>query len=298
MTCHICGSTQIREAFSQASEIRQCRRCFTGFLDPSIVSYEPDSYYQAAHNYAEILDQPGRLERIRRTARSVMRIIRDYGDSGHRTLLDVGAHTGSLVQEALRVGFDASGIEPNASVVARAQEQGIPLTQGSLRDLPQEKSFDIITMFHVLEHVQDPVAMLRNVQGHLNPGGFFIVEVPNFDSYLARKDGPGWKFVALEHLFYFTQRGLTDLLSQEGFSVIRHIKRNDELQDLNIRKLLHYFTGPGLKRNRLVMKSDVHASHGDLQKESLVKKLVKRVLIAAIGLLGREDHILLITRKS
>ena len=278
-------------------EILQCRKCLTGFLTPEIIPYQPESYYQRAENYAGVLLQPYRLKNIRDNAREILKIIRHHVQPWHKTLLDIGAHTGFFVREAQLSGFDALGIELNTSAVAWAQERGISVVQGTLQNLSEGKTFDVITIFHVLEHISNPIALLHEIRHRLNTNGLLCIEVPNFNSYLARKDGPAWKFIALEHLFYFSDQGISSMLTQLGFSIICIRKRNYELNDLNIRKLLHYFWGPSLKRKRLVMKSHT-LSTDKTTPESILRKLLKGILIAGITLLGRQDHIFIIAQNS
>jgi 2-polyprenyl-3-methyl-5-hydroxy-6-metoxy-1,4-benzoquinol methylase len=97
-----------------------------------------------------------------------------------RTLLDIGAGAGLLVAEALRRGLVAVGVEPSRSLVESAREiNGVELIQG-LFPHPQlaDRRFDVICLVDVIEHVTDPVQMLRDCVAALSPGGVLIIVTP------------------------------------------------------------------------------------------------------------------------
>jgi SAM-dependent methyltransferase len=83
-------------------------------------------------------------------------------------------------------------------------------------------SLDVVTLWHVLEHLQDPRVAVRRIAGWLRPAGGLLVGVPNLDSLQARLGGPRWYHLDVpRHRTHFTARGLQRLLGDEGFSVLR-----------------------------------------------------------------------------
>jgi SAM-dependent methyltransferase len=132
-------------------------------------------------------------------------------------LLDVGAGRGRFVATARAAGWDARGIEPSPRAAAAHVE---PVAVEDAAFAPA--SFDAITAWHVLEHLDDPGAALARLRGWLRPGGTLLVGVPNLASWQARLGGPRWYHLDLpRHRTHFTARGIETLLDRSGFAVVR-----------------------------------------------------------------------------
>ena len=159
------------------------------------------------------------LAHRRRDARVRLRYLRPWARAGR--LLDVGAAGGAFVAEAALAGFDASGIEPVASFARLAREQlAVDVRDGRLEDAELGPSSDVITMWHVLEHVPEPLGAVRRLAGSLAQGGVLAVEVPNAASAVARHMGPAWTSLEPEvHVNQFTPESLRLLLERAGLEV-------------------------------------------------------------------------------
>ena len=135
-------------------------------------------------------------------------------------LLDVGAGRGRFVAAARAAGWDARGLEPSArGVGAAAAVYGVTLEQAGIEDAEVAPgSVDVISLWHVLEHLDDPAAALRRVHGWLKPGGVLLVGVPNLASLQARLGGSRWYHLDLpRHRVHLTPAGLATLLTDAGF---------------------------------------------------------------------------------
>ncbi len=295
--CKICDSDRIVNYFGSDERIKKCRKCGVGFLNSDTFVRKPD-YYEEGANYSAVLEDKQRLEYISRNAREQLSLMTENFKSKGKTLLDVGAHTGQFVREAFQLGFIAEGIEPNRVVADWARNKGISIQQSELENFNSPKKYDVITMFHVLEHFKDPMAALSKTKDLLGNRGYFIAEVPNSASYLARLDGVAWKFIALEHLFYFTENSLKNVLRDSGFSIIYSKKRNYELNYLNPSKLLRYLTGKKIFRDRFGGKNAVHNKILPVPEKRFINSAFQKVMVCLIGMLGREDHIFIIARKN
>lgn len=120
------------------------------------------------------------------------------------TLLDVGAGGGEFVYLAARAGYRASGVEPNEGYGQyAARHYGVTVRQGTVADLGHER-VDVITLFHVLEHLRDPAAVLQRLHGLLDDGGLLFVEVPN----LLQCDASPHNVYFGAHLYYYTRATL------------------------------------------------------------------------------------------
>lgn len=116
-------------------------------------------------------------------------------------LLDIGAGGGEFVYLAQRARLRASGIDPNGEYVAYAVDHlGIDLTKAEVADLPEGNRYEVVTMFHVLEHLAHPREVFAQVAALLSEGGLFVVEVPNLGS----PSQPPANTFFKAHITYFT----------------------------------------------------------------------------------------------
>src|SRR5258708_36021842 len=97
-------------------------------------------------------------------------------------LLDIGAGTGVLLEEAARMGYDAQGVEPSAWMCARCKEKGLRIHRGVFPHPSVTGSYDVVTLVDVLEHVPNPVGLLREIAQVLNPQGVAVVVTPDLGS--------------------------------------------------------------------------------------------------------------------
>jgi SAM-dependent methyltransferase len=136
-------------------------------------------------------------------------------------LLDIGAGRGRFVGAARGAGYHAIGLEPSA------RGAGAAVVRASIEDAEVEpSSLDAATLWHVLEHLEDPGASLSRTRGWLRPGGGLLVGVPNLESLQARLAGDRWYHLDVpRHRTHFTTRGLHALLRARGFEVLetRHL---------------------------------------------------------------------------
>jgi len=137
-------------------------------------------------------------------------------------LLDAGAGRGRFVASARDAGYQASGVEPSLRGVQAAAEMGIELQHAGIEAAEVALgSYDVVSLWHVLEHLGDPAAALERIGGWLRPGGVLLVGVPNLDSLQARLGGERWFHLdAPRHRIHFTPRGLELLLGAHGFALV------------------------------------------------------------------------------
>lgn len=165
--------------------------------------------------------------RIRATA--FERLARPFLDAytpplhGQRRLLDVGCGVGDYLDRMRRLGWTALGVErsPRASAVARSHF-GAPVLEADFPrvDLPPN-SFDLVTAWQVLEHLDRPRQALAKMGELLAPGGRLMLTVPNCDGWAAHCFGPSWiGWDAPRHVTHFTPTTLRMMLEAEGFSIL------------------------------------------------------------------------------
>jgi SAM-dependent methyltransferase len=139
------------------------------------------------------------------------------------TLLDVGAGRGRFLAAANAAGYRASGLEPSQRGVEAARALGVEVQQAGVEQAAVVAgSLDAATLWHVLEHLDDPHAALARLATWLRPGGTLMVGVPNLASLQAQIGGPRWYHLDVpRHRVHFTPVGLSALLNAHGFTVLR-----------------------------------------------------------------------------
>jgi SAM-dependent methyltransferase len=136
-------------------------------------------------------------------------------------LLDVGAGRGRFALAAQRAGYDALGIEPSSRGVHAAGAIGAPVMRATIEAAEIEpSSIDVVSLWHVLEHLDDPGGAVQHIAGWLRPRGWLLVGVPNLASVQAQIGAQRWYHLDVpRHRVHFTPAGLAALLDARGFAV-------------------------------------------------------------------------------
>ncbi len=237
--CGICGGTDGEFLFSardfnfrttdESFSVARCTACGTAQTvprpsDDTLGRFYPPSYYPTGG-----YDRAYYRRRIQPSQRQKLDIVRRFRPSG--TLLDVGCGAGFFVREASEQGYSAEGIEFSREAVEFGmREGGVRLTEGDLLHAQfAGRSFDIVTLWHVLEHLPRPVETLKKIRAILKPGGILILAVPNFDSVQARLFRGRWYHLEVpRHLYHFTPGTLRGLLDARGFDVLAEYHQSPE----------------------------------------------------------------------
>ena len=231
--CNICGGSDVDELSRRARDGRPlrttiCRRCGLVWSNPRPTEAEVRRYYTREYR----LDYKGAATpSLRHVARSGRGAINRYQElapllqPGAR-VLDVGAGGGEVVYVLRRKGYDARGLEPDERYARHAREVlGVPVDTGFVQDAAYPpRSFDGITMYHALEHVEDPVAILRALAGWLAPEGVLLVEVPNVEAPCVH---PSHRF-HFAHFYNFNRVTLEAAARRAGLTPVRASMSPDE----------------------------------------------------------------------
>jgi 2-polyprenyl-3-methyl-5-hydroxy-6-metoxy-1,4-benzoquinol methylase len=238
-----------------------CRGCGLVFLSPQpsaevIARHYPARYYETYASAVERLLAKGRaqedgyFQRLSRLAG-----IRSLMSQSERTVLDVGCGCGLFLFNMARTGWRTVGLEPSAVAVTFATERlGLDrVLRGDLTSLDfPEREFDLITMWHVLEHIHDPVGALRRIRPWLRPEARLALCVPNIASLQARLFGRFWFHLdAPRHLVHFSPATLEALLARAGFEICERERRCDNTTGWahSLRRLVLSGLRPWLRRS-------------------------------------------------
>jgi 2-polyprenyl-3-methyl-5-hydroxy-6-metoxy-1,4-benzoquinol methylase len=171
-------------------------------------------------------------------------LIKNLGVSGGK-LLDIGAATGFFMSIAKKRSFRVVGVELSDFAARKGRENGLDIVTGDLLNTNFEgESFDVITMFDVLEHVPDPKKLIQEVSRVLRPGGLIIINTPDAESLWARVLGKRWQLIMPpEHINYFSPKNLSKYLEDVGYEVKIDTKIGKKFTLQYILKMLYKWQG-------------------------------------------------------
>lgn len=217
--CPICHSNTLNDKFIiNDFNIVQCRSCKLIFVKEKVSQEELDSYYsQPQWNWA-YLDSKN-TENLQYYYLNLRNIITEHIGSGD--ILDIGCNAGYFLD--VMDGFERYGIERSESAGKVAKSRyGDNIFIGKFEDYKKpDFLFDCITMQDVLDHVTDPVTVLKKCNDLLKPNGILIVKVHDMDSLYAKIMGKNYyAFIPPGHLFYFNKKSMTILLDKAGFDIV------------------------------------------------------------------------------
>lgn len=213
-----------------AFSVVRCRGCGLMRTDPrptpqSMAFFYPTDYGPHQTGMVNTSSQPASLPR--RLLRAVGKLIQ-YNATRvppvtPRRMLEVGAATGAFMKLMAQAGWEVEGIEISETAAAKAREQGLRVSTGSLEDaLPASASYDLIVGWMVLEHLHQPKLALEKLRRALTPDGWLVISVPNSASLEFKLFKENWYALDLpRHLFHFTPATLRKLLAASGWEVRR-----------------------------------------------------------------------------
>lgn len=242
MACPLCGSlaaTPMLEAPAQMTSgprpsfrMVRCEACALIRLDPVPSPAELARYYgpdylphrgaAAWGRYARFVEIGGRGQDRARTRWARRAVLL----AANARVLDVGCGRPTFLAALRRAtGAACTGFDADAAAWGDpAQWPGLRLQAGSLADLP-EGPFDLVTMWHALEHLPDPLGTLEALRGRVRAGGALLVEVPDYDSLTRVLHGRHWSgWSTPRHLTTFTAATLRGMLERAGWRVRRQVR--------------------------------------------------------------------------
>lgn len=223
MSCYLCNSSQF---YYRDGEVRddpslkivECLNC--GLVSLSSSTHIQAGHYEAGGMHSE---SPASLEHwLRETeADDSRRFELLKGAMTNKRVLDFGCGAAGFLRKAQTVSAFAAGVEPENRVREHWKEQ--IRIHANLSAARTDREFDLITAFHVIEHVPDPRAMLKQLADLLTESGRLVIEVPSADdAILTLYDSAAFQRFTYwsQHLFLFNQETMRQLASQAGLRVV------------------------------------------------------------------------------
>ncbi|MFQ6605045.1 MAG: class I SAM-dependent methyltransferase [Fidelibacterota bacterium] len=234
--CPVCGSNTLTHKHScvdflvtkSSFDILECADCGACATSPQPEAGEIATFYESEEYIAHSGKSTGLIEILykivrRYTLRRKRTFMEDRAGLIKGTILDFGCGTGEFLHVCQQQGWTVTGLEPGESARRKATRLlGTPvLDTADLTTLDRDQ-FDVITLWHVLEHVPDPVAVISQLKRILKHNGALIVAVPNYTGTDARYYGSAWAaWDVPRHLVHFSPRAMRHLAAQAGLTITR-----------------------------------------------------------------------------
>lgn len=231
--CNLCGSQRTRPFCPQNGRgLVQCLECGLVYVGEQP---EPDELYSLYGETYFQNDESGEVgytnyiadeRNIRQTSARRLAHAEHFVEPGK--LLDVGCAMGFFIDTAHQRGWQVAGLDISGFATDYVRERfGHEAYHGSLLEVDLAETYDMITMWDVIEHVPNPTAYVQRVAELLRSGGLFVLATPDVGSFPARLTGKRWIGYKLsdEHVYYFSVKTLTRMLDEAGFDVVhvRHV---------------------------------------------------------------------------
>jgi 2-polyprenyl-3-methyl-5-hydroxy-6-metoxy-1,4-benzoquinol methylase len=276
--CIVCHSKEIPDLTGyENAYLCQCQSCGLVFSKKIPTAAELEKYYKnyginnylspiTINRYNQILDK---LEVYRKTNK----------------LLDVGCGIGFFLVEAKKRGWEVYGTERSEASAKICAEKGILIQNGILNsENYSPESFDVITSFEVIEHINNPIPDLRNFHTILRKGGLVYITTPNFNSLLRYKLKGNYNIITYpEHLSYYTPHTLNKVFSLSGFKKLK-------IETTGI-SLTRFKTSKGQSDQKMISaKSDDERIRTQMDSKWYLK-FIKQLVNASLSNIGKGDSI-------
>ncbi len=233
-SCPNCGGKNISVVFlvkdytvsGEMFQIWECANCTHRFTQNVPSKEEIGKYYQSENYISHTDTRKGFINGLyhtvrRRTLSQKRKLVQNATLKKEGSILDVGCGTGAFLACMKEAKWSFTGLEPDATARQKAKElYGLHLEETEEFVRLPEKSFDAITMWHVLEHVHDLHEYIQQLKNLLKPEGKIFIAVPNYTSYDAAVYKEFWAaYDVPRHLHHFSPRSMQTLISKHGMKI-------------------------------------------------------------------------------
>lgn len=191
---------------------------------PQPAAYQLGKYYESEDYISHTDSKRSLFEKLyhavkQKALRDKVKLIEKFHPA-KGILLDIGAGTGDFLVAAKKNGWNITGIEPNEKAKGIALSKSVTF-KDSLGNVA-DQSIDVVTMWHVLEHVPDVEAQIKELKRIIKPTGVIVIAVPNYKSYDAKKYGIYWAaYDVPRHLWHFSKTAIEKLFAVEGIILLK-----------------------------------------------------------------------------
>lgn len=228
VNCYLCGSKDFEKLEgvvrdNPSLDVLLCKNCSLVFL--SSTEHIEDGFYENDGMHCGAVDVDNWRKQTREDDKRRFKFLKKQIE--HKNILDFGCGNGGFLSMAQKTAKNSVGVELQKSLKEFYAEKNLKVFS-SIEEVSEK--FDYITLFHVLEHIKNPIALLKQLAGSLNKAGELIIEVPNSNDALLSiyKNSAFMNFTHWScHLFLFNEQTIQEVVKQAGFKVnyIKHVQR-------------------------------------------------------------------------
>lgn len=235
--CLLCGSSKSETVYTTKTHMMRddgarfhfncCSDCHLVYLNPQVVEEELGAYYPSYYlpyrgakawgRFAKMVENSQRKIDLKR-----VKLARKFLNTTKARVLDVGCGNPTFLQQLSKVGYDCTGIDFKSEGWEENQKSNekLNLIEGDPNDLHSETPFDLITMWHYLEHDYHPRKTLEHLLNLSHSNTRLVIEVPDYDSISRKLFGSDWEgFHAPRHTAIYTAKTLKSMLEKSGWEV-------------------------------------------------------------------------------
>jgi 2-polyprenyl-3-methyl-5-hydroxy-6-metoxy-1,4-benzoquinol methylase len=224
--CPVCNSTSFERYLEcrdhsisgEQFTLVKCLDCSFVFTNPRPPAHEIGPYYSSEAYISHHADKSGLIPFFYRKIRNVQfedktRIIKSFGKQ-QAVLLDIGCGTGDFIAHCTSLGWNCTGVEPDPGARLSAQKKSLNVLDLSYLESCNAQ-FDVITMWHVLEHVHELEQRMQQLKRLIKNDGIIIIAVPNLKSFDAKYYKEFWAaYDVPRHLYHFSKATITRLFGK------------------------------------------------------------------------------------
>lgn len=267
VVCPICSQDreprEIQARFGLKAMVAECEDCRIAFQTPR-PSIEASIAYMNMRWNSEDTYVANVESQVKRATAQLSYVSQNH--KGSLNLVDFGAGAGSFVKAAIDNGWEAYGIEHSDSAIARAKDfYGVNL----YKEFQGEK-VDVVTMWDVIEHLQDPQDTLEMVAKTLKEDGLLVVETGNYEHWRRLVERDSWGLYLFDHHYYFTPESLKKVLLRSGFENVRLLDVDHRAPVITLRKCIGHPISTAVSWFEYKRAMAKWPSHGDIYNMVLV----------------------------
>ena len=237
--CPVCGSSKYRTAFVKDGFPHIiCSQCSMMYVSPILKREPSEDWFRGSvelDSWVDVLLNENQRKFDEPKFLRGMKLLEEYSTLPGRRLLDIGCAVGNFLLIARMKGWKGVGLELTQKAVDYCESINLDVRQEILTpNTFQKGSFDVVTMWDVLEHILDPIEILGTIYNVLKPGGLLLLRVPNGDSLAARiLQEKCLVFAGYTHVSLFSTKTLRKITESSGFKTISIETVNPELNVIN-----------------------------------------------------------------
>ncbi len=212
-TCYLCSHPAQTFLKVKNKAILRCNNCKLTYTR-DVANYDGRIREDSEKFVKEYLKEESLYKKYFDT---IIQLIQQYKTP--QSLLDVGCGVGIFLQNVKKIGWNAIGVDMSKTAVEYARSCGLDVRLGKIEELNfNPGSFDVITLFQTIEHIEDPLKTLKKIYSLLRKEGILMITTPSEESLMARILGKFWfGYRNIEHLFFFNKQSLATMQEKVGF---------------------------------------------------------------------------------